>query len=518
MKRIFTLFFLLLALTIDAGSKYYGSFTGDASGLTNLTASGTFSGLNLIPVGAVYTNNADVGFPSYGVSLSSNTLYIYYQEPNSGGLFSGDGGATYPDPVPGGGMWSSYFTVPTNGVYLFVDVNGGSAGDHVLCQIYASNSVAIPVDLSVKGNLSLGVPLAVTNGGTGQSSPSGLASQVGTFFAGTRSTDPWNIFATNVASYAGQIITAEPFGAGQQMFLTIAQSTAAGDNTNSIDIYPGFELIGTPTRMPPLSQVAHMYLGGYLNNTNPANDAEFNLLSINPNASGVFVTFGSYGTNIALGQQTWPGSGFSSITNTLGQKVYLHDSHAMGIGMVPEPSAPGDLPNMGIWVMNGTAGSANSPNFSICNAASPLGSGNYSWIQNNAGNCVVGFPIWVTNVFSSSANGWIWGTVFNLTNGNVNVSSNFYANTATITNLANLLGGFSSVATNTYSVTSGGFTNAGTKEVIARGFTGTTVTFSNKVSHFNFSYGTISTARDIVLLVGESLTGSSCAAAGITDH
>lgn len=120
-------------------------------GLTNLTASGTFSGANLMPSTGVYTNNALAGFPTFGVHLTAGVVYNYYTDPNCVGVASGDGMATYPDSSPGQNAWSGYFTVPTNGNYIFADFSG-SAGDIFSSQLYISNNLIIPTDFTVEGN------------------------------------------------------------------------------------------------------------------------------------------------------------------------------------------------------------------------------------------------------------------------------------------------------------------------------------------------------------------------------
>lgn len=75
--------------------------------------------------------------------------------------------------------------------------------------------------------------------------------------------------------------------------------------------------------------------------------------------------------------------------------------------------------------------------------------------------------------------------------------------------------GVSSLATNaTLHVTSTGLTNTLAMHYRIFGFTGTSVTQTNPISHIGFSYGTITTPTPIDLQSGEFVNGSSCAAVG----
>lgn len=143
---------------------------GSGSGLTNFTASGVYGGANLMPWSGVYTNNASAGFPTFGVHLTSGVIYNYYTDINCGGILSGDGQVQYPASFGGiGNTWSGYFTIPTNGNYVFYDVSG-NAGDLFSSQLYVSNNLIIPTDLTVGGNLNLLVTLPQASGGTGTNS------------------------------------------------------------------------------------------------------------------------------------------------------------------------------------------------------------------------------------------------------------------------------------------------------------------------------------------------------------
>lgn len=128
----------------------------------------------------------------------------------------------------------------------------------------------------------------------------------------------------------------------------------------------------------------------------------------------------------------------------------------------------------------------------------------------NSVTTVQGGPI----AFMSNTNGTAWTPTLQTPSlaGNSTAAFIFATNTIAATN------GFASYATNTYTVTTGGYTNLGTKTVKLWGFTGTSVVFSNSVSRTQFSLGTVvAIGVPQILNPNESLTGTSCAAAKITD-
>lgn len=75
--------------------------------------------------------------------------------------------------------------------------------------------------------------------------------------------------------------------------------------------------------------------------------------------------------------------------------------------------------------------------------------------------------------------------------------------------------GLATTGTNTYSVTSTGYTNSGTKNIQVIQFFGTSVKYSNSTSHVSYTLGNLT--NTYVLKPGCSLTGTSCTAVGIED-
>lgn len=103
----------------------------------------------------------------------------------------------------------------------------------------------------------------------------------------------------------------------------------------------------------------------------------------------------------------------------------------------------------------------------------------------------------------------------------INTNGALLAATTLGTNAVYLAGtatsyGLGSSATNaTLAVGTAGITNTLTINYRLLGFTGTTVTQTNTVTHTSFSRGTVTTPTDIVLQPNEGVRGSSCAAQSV---
>lgn len=123
-----------------------------------------------------------------------------------------------------------------------------------------------------------------------------------------------------------------------------------------------------------------------------------------------------------------------------------------------------------------------------------------NWIDGVGGyNAIIGW--WVTNT-----------TIRSVSIGWSNTCVTIYSN-----GLVDMPGGFASHATNTYSMTSTGYTNSGNKNVIVMGFTGTSVTYKNMNSGSSALLGSPSVATEI-LKPNCALVGTSCTAALIEDE
>lgn len=121
---------------------------------------------------------------------------------------------------------------------------------------------------------------------------------------------------------------------------------------------------------------------------------------------------------------------------------------------------------------------------------------------------------------SGAANHWL-ETHYRLTPSPFTDTTVYYADglgNFTITSNAFIKGivastnGFGSGATNTYSITATGYTNATGIIIRIVGLTGTSIIQSNSAIPLIFSRGTITTPTDVILQPRESITGSSIAA------
>jgi len=124
-----------------------------------------------------------------------------------------------------------------------------------------------------------------------------------------------------------------------------------------------------------------------------------------------------------------------------------------------------------------------------------------------------------SNFVTSGANVTGIASFGNVSQGYVSFAGDGYG----LTNLqsSNLVGGVNvnglgSTATNTYSMTSTGYTNTGTKNIRIFDLTGASLVFSNAQSTFNFTM-TNTAYPFVVISPNESITGTGCQASAMAD-
>lgn len=95
--------------------------------------------------------------------------------------------------------------------------------------------------------------------------------------------------------------------------------------------------------------------------------------------------------------------------------------------------------------------------------------------------------------------------------------TNRYGTYSTIWSVAKLPTGLASFSTNSYSVSTTGYTNSSLRTIRVMGLTGTSIVHSNALLATSFSRGTITVPTDIVLQPNETIKGTSVAAQGVQD-
>lgn len=442
-------------LNVAGGAQIIGNVTN-----LNTVGTNTLAGEALFPV---YANTSLANGANAAVSVGTN-VYVKVSGPSAAFSINGI--------VPGspaGGRWiwlqnstgqtmtlandsgvdpaatnriytgsGSDFSIPSNpGIaslfydaalshWILMSVNGlqANGGSGSFSGTFSGVGTGLTISAA---NLSGVAPIA--NGGTAASTAQLAAANVGTLYAGSASQNIWTTLPSVSPSYAGQVVTAEPFGTAnsQPMNLMIASGTGSGNATNPISIPYGISQTGNPSFMAPGFPWNRIYTGGNpLDQTNANTDGGLWVCYPNPHNSGSAITFPWQGTNAAFGNtQTWPGFG-TTVTNAAGEVSYMHDGLAMTMGMTPDGCGNFLVPSGGFIVMNATANAGFAPHFSLFQAAGGPTAGNYSYFQTYPEQGYFDLGWWTNGIFTSTNPSWRFSLRADVNHGTVYTGTNFY--------------------------------------------------------------------------------------------